>query len=186
MSPKSGNAGLSLAELCQEVLMSQAQTLKRLAALFGEEALLELLEQGDEDDTVSSEGEDLGIDWKECFERPTSASRGRAPSEGNAYQSLEGVVQEAELPAVLEFHLWAFPPYRALIESPQGLDARVKQGPAALTLVDALVRAADQWIKKLPIAPALAPRAEQAAQVPWLRFRTEVLKRLGQRPLGVL
>ncbi len=186
MSAARGSKAMTLAELCQEVLTAQAQTLRRLSALLGDDTLLELLEQvEDGDESSTSEGEDLGVDWRECFEQPRAGSP-LGNHEGNAYQSLEGVVREAELTAMLEFHLWAFPPYRTLIESPMGLHARVRPGASATGLMDALIRGADRWARRLPVSPGLAPRIEQAAQVPWLRFRSEVLKRLGQRPLGAV
>ena len=64
---------------------------------------------------------------------------------------------------------------------------RASQAPAgtsACWLVDEAVEQAEAWVKNLPIAPEFALQAQRAAHVPWLRFRTQVLKRIGKRPMG--
>ncbi|MGZ3688923.1 MAG: hypothetical protein ACXVBW_11515, partial [Bdellovibrionota bacterium] len=104
----------------------------------------------------------------------------------SAYAQLESAVHEFKLPAVLEFHLWAYPHYRAFIESPLDLNSRIL-GPgndAGLALVDEAVAQAEAWVKKLPLPPEASAHASRAAHVPWLRFRTTVLKRIGKRPMG--
>ncbi|MCM2321702.1 MAG: hypothetical protein NDJ90_00390 [Oligoflexia bacterium] len=165
--------------LCQ-LLEAHAETLRRLAALLGEEALLELLENaGDTEQAVPERGDAF-------IER--TASRLLAPqrSGGSAYQQLEGAVHEFGLPAVLEFHLWAYPHYRAFIESPIDLESRIPGpgGDTGTALVEEAVAQAQAWVRHLPLPSQLGLQAERAAHVPWLRFRTNVLKRIGRRPMG--
>jgi hypothetical protein len=50
--------------------------------------------------------------------------------------------------------------------------------------VDEAVAQAQAWMRSLGLPAAIAPQAERAAEIPWLRFRSEILPRLGRRPLG--
>lgn len=209
---------MRLVEFLVHLLEAHAQTLQRLAALFGEERLLEMLETAGEkadearwsgsdapppppplenpnddrhpfDSTILAlkrprvspiENEKIGtwpVDWFEVS--PSRVS-------GSTYAELEGAVQEMNLPEFLEFYLWAYPHYRAFIESPLDLDSRIRGAgsDAGLALVEEAMAQAEQWIRSLPIPPAISQQAERAAQIPWLRFRANVLKRIGKRPLG--
>ncbi|HLE01393.1 MAG TPA: hypothetical protein VJB59_14110, partial [Bdellovibrionota bacterium] len=88
----------------------------------------------------------------------------------------------------LEFHLWAYPHYRAFVESPIDLNSRIP-GPGtdtASVLVEEAVAQAKRCVKQLPIPPELWLQTERAAEIPWLRFRTTVLKRVGRRPMGTV
>ena len=90
------------------------------------------------------------------------------------------------LSAVLQFYLWAFPPYRAIIETSLDLNSRL-QGPggeAGVALVDEVISQAEEWIRRIPIAIGHVAQVDRATHVPWLRFRAEVLKRVGRRPMG--
>lgn len=165
------------------LLQAHGQTLGRLAAFFGEERFVEMLEEAGEDMERSlppskfAEASGAEVIWLD----PSHPS-----SNANAYTELEGAVRDMNLPAMLEFHLWAYPHYRAFIESSLELNARIR-GPgyeSGAALVDEACMQAEAWMKRLHIPPSVAPQAERAAQIPWLRFRSEVLKRIGKRPLG--
>lgn len=172
---------MRLVDFLIHLLDAHAQTLQRLAALFGEEVLLEMLETAGE--SPSTEGEEtpalprLESPWLD----PPSFDASYSP-----YAELEAAVHDMKLPAVFEFHLWAYPPYRAYIESPLDLNSKIRGpgGDVGTVLVDEAVAQAEAWIKKLPIPPEHGLQAERAAHIPWLRFRAEVLKRIGRRPLG--
>jgi hypothetical protein len=164
-----------LVEFLIALLEAQAQTLQRLAALFGEEVLLEMLESaGDLPPDIITLRHDPRL-----FEAP------RAQASGLAYQELDGAVRDLRLPAVLEFHLWAYPHYRAFIESPLDLNSRIHgtDENAWISLVEEAMVQATAWLKRLPIPPQFWIQAERAAHLPWLRFRTDVLKRIGKRPM---
>lgn len=176
---------MRLVDFLISVLEAHAETLKRLAALFGEENLIQLLElAGDEDENEtrkdrikpSSKTADPSL-----FEAPSPFT-----SSSSTYAELEGAVQEMNLPAVLQFHLWAYPHYRAFIESPIDLNSRVPGpgGHTGMALVDEAVAQAEVWVKNLPMSDFIRDQASRAAHVPWLRFRTQVLKRIGKRPMG--
>jgi hypothetical protein len=168
---------MRLVEFLTFLLEAHAHTLHRLAALFGEEILVHMLEESG--DRIA---EDMALPKfkAEWFEEA------RSDGFSSPYAELEGAVRDLKLPAMLEFHLWAYPFYRAFIESGLELDARVPGpgGDVGMALVDEAVDQAEAWVKQLPIAPEFALQAQRAAHMPWLRFRTHVLKRIGKRPMG--
>ena len=170
---------MQLVEFLIYLLEAQAQTLHRLAALFTEEILLHMLEESGDRIAEQTPTPRFGKEWSEWFEP-------QSPGYSSPYTQLEGAVQDFQLPAVLEFHLWAYPHYRAFIESEIDLDSRIPGpgGDIGISLVDEAVEQAEAWVKALPIAPEFAVQAQRAAHVPWLRFRTQVLKRIGKRPMG--
>jgi hypothetical protein len=174
---------MRLVEFLIKLLEAQAQTLSRLAALLGEEQLIEILES--QSDTPEKDSSPLSNKLSSLF---ASDPRGGA---SHIYAELAGAVREWNLPAMLEFHLWAYPHYRAFVESELDLNARLRmsgentEDPGVL-LVDEAVKEASLWMKRLPLKPEIGRQAELAAQVPWLRFRTEVMKRMGRRPLGAI
>ncbi|MDR3608258.1 MAG: hypothetical protein P4M08_12885 [Oligoflexia bacterium] len=166
---------MRLVEFLILVLGSHSETLMRLAALFEEENLVELLEMAGD-----IEQPPIRVP-AEYFENPWPHSTPSDP-----YMELEGAVRDMKLPAVLQFHLWAYPYYRAFIESPLDLNARLPApgGDAGVALAEDAIAQAEAWVRRLPMNPQVMDQACRAAQVPWLRFRVAVLKRVGRRPLG--
>lgn len=164
---------MKLVEFLIYLLEAQAQTLSRLAALFGEELFLHMLEESGDLPTPKLQ---ISTQWFESAESP----------QASAYALLESSVHEFKLPAVLEFHLWAYPPYRSWIESDLHLNAKIlgPGGDAGVALVEESISQANLWFRRLPIAEEFRMQAQSAAQVPWIKFRTSVLKRIGRRPLG--
>ena len=174
---------MRLVDFLIALLEAHAETLKRLAAFFGEERFLEILEESGEDSDDPAKRPDPVI----THLRPQDLESGNLHvSSSSAYQELEGAVHDFNLPAVLEFHLWAYPHYRAFIESPLELTSRIPGpgGDTGTALVEEAVAQAQAWVRTLHIPPQIGAQAERAAHVPWLRFRTNVLKRIGKRPLG--
>jgi hypothetical protein len=168
-----------LVEFLIALLEAHSETLKRLAALFGEENLIQLLEMaGDEPESETSRVQVIDLSR---FEPPSPFS-----ATDSTYAELEGAVREMNLPAFLEFHLWAYPHYRAFIESPLDLNSRIPGpgGDAGVALVDEAVSQAEFWVRSLPMSDLVRDQASRAAHVPWLKFRTQVLKRIGKRPMG--
>ncbi|MBU6375673.1 MAG: hypothetical protein KGQ59_06730 [Bdellovibrionales bacterium] len=174
---------MSLSEFLAEILQAHGQVLLRLAALLGEEELLELLEQAEEMDNST----------KTLWESDTRARLVSSPRESasDGLGLIQSTVLEMNLPSVLEFYVWAYPHYRAFIESGIDLSFRIPRvtptgGPSesGVSLVEEAVSQGKEWFRKLPIHPTMASAAERAAEIPWLRFRAEVLKRVGKRPLG--
>lgn len=163
-----------LVDFLIRVLEAQAQTLQRLAALFGEDILLEILERGAEvDEETVSKRPAIALSWF-----------GKANGGGESpYAELEGAVRDFKLSPVLQFHIWAYSGYRAFIESKIELGARVTNPQA---VVETALECSKRWLATLPMAPEFRNQAERAAEVPWIRFRTTVLKDLGQRPIGVV
>lgn len=168
------------------LLEAHSESLKRLAALLGEDTLLELLENSE------NLNEGKVSDWlqnaKDSGRLLPFTPIGAASTSGSRspYIELEGSVREFQLPAVLEFHLWAYPHYRAFIESDLDLSSLVSEptNESAAVLVDEAIRQALQWIRRLSLPPALSKQAEAAASLPWIRFRTSVLRKVGLKPVG--
>jgi hypothetical protein len=161
------------------LLEGHAETLKRLAAFFGEDRFLEMLESSDADEPELPKLDDKLVPFEAIGNRLPAGAR-------SPYVELEGAVREFGLPAVLEFHLWAYPYYRAFIESDLDLGSFLQEGnpEAGVALADEAIRQAKEWVRKLPIPPAVSLQAEAAAAVPWIRFRTSALRKMGLRPIG--
>ncbi len=169
---------MRIAEFLVFLLEAQGETLRQLSQIVGTDRLLELLEQmGDSDEPMpktSLEESDL--------DQPAIG----VAAAGGAYAELAAAVGDLRLPEVLEFHLWAYPFYRTIIESGFDLNSRLKGSThsAGTQLVDEAMQASDSWLRRLAIPPQLFNQAERVAQIPWVRFRTQLLRRLGKRPLG--
>ena len=184
-----GRETVKLSDFLAELLQAHGQVLLRLAALLGENELLELLEQAEElhpSDEISTERERK---WESEIRARLVSSPGDSAHEGLAI--IQSTIHDMNLPSVLEFYVWAYPHYRAFVESGIDLSYRIPRitatgapSESGVSLVEEAVFQAKEWFMKLPIHPAQAPAAERAAEIPWLRFRTEVLKRVGKRPLG--
>lgn len=167
-------------EFLVHILKAHAQTLHRLAAFFGEETLFQLLER------VGESSDDSEPSFKIKKEWLTTTTGSDTPS---AYLELEGAVHSMHLSSVLEFHIWAYPFYRVIIESSVNLKAKIPDHPGSRVLeilVEEATVQAQTWTKKLPIPPELAIQTRSIAQVPWIRFRTTVLGKTGRRPVIAL
>lgn len=172
---------MRLVDFLVQLLEAHAQTLQRLAALLGEDALLELLEQvGEREAPAAQTTSAPQLRLVNALDPPAH------DSPGNPYLELESAVNEVALPAMLQFHVWTYPHYRAFIESPIDLNARIRGtgSEVGAQLVTEAVEQARAWVRTLPLPPQIGLQAESAAEIPWLRFRTNVLKRIGKRPLG--
>ncbi len=169
---------MRIADFLIYLLEAHAQTLHRLAALFGDDLLLHMLEQvGEKMENEPAPEYRFQVDW---FQKVS------VPGYSSPYLEIESAVRDFKLPSVLEFHLWTYPLYRAYVESSLSLDDLIP-GPGADVgswMVDESVQDAQHWMKRLPITSEFSKQAESAAHAPWLKFRTQVLKRIGKRPLG--
>ncbi|MEO5969079.1 MAG: hypothetical protein ABIQ95_04060 [Bdellovibrionia bacterium] len=171
---------MTWAEFLIHILKAQAQTLHRLAAFFGEAELIEMLETMGESAEVSQLSFQMKQEWL-----PTTTG----PDTPSAYLELEGAVHDMHLSSFLEFHLWAYPFYRIIIESSANLKAKIPDQPGSRvleTLVEEAIVQAQIWTRNLPIPPLLAIQTKSIAQVPWVRFRTTVLGKIGRRPVVAL
>ncbi|NDD91763.1 hypothetical protein EBZ37_06735, partial [bacterium] len=108
---------MKLAEFLAEILQAHGQVLLRLAALLGEEELLELLEQVEE---IDRSGENA---WEHQTRARLVSSPGDTAQDGLAI--IQSSVLEMNLPSFLEFYVWAYPHYRAFIESGIDLSYRI-------------------------------------------------------------
>jgi len=173
---------MRLVEFLILLLETHAQALQRLAALLGEERLFELLEE------QTPPPPDEARTRPRLFQMPEWMEDARAPKAdgAQAYAEIEGAVRDLALAEILEFHLWAYPYYRAFIESGLDLNSRIRGAgsDAGILMVEEAMEEAKRWVQKLPMPPGISTQAERAAEIPWLRFRALALKRVGKRPLG--
>ena len=172
---------MRLTQFLSLLLQAQAEVLKQLGALFGEDALIELLEERD-DTLVSLRSEKhaaLAL-WREQQQHGTPSF--------NPMGELQGSVRETGVPEVFEFYLWAFPLYRDWIESDLELDSVFpKDSREQLTLlINDTIEQGKRWVHSLPIPSTLGPKIEKATEGPWVRFRTQVLALSGQKTLKFL
>src|SRR4051812_15086962 len=129
---------MKLVDFLIHLLATQAKTLHRLAAFFGEEELLQMLETAGDIEDEDTPPTRIDPKW---FDQPKTRD---TPS---AYAQLEGSVRDFGLPAVLEFHLWAYPFYRSIIESPLDLKSTIQPDyNAAESLINEAVAQARIWI----------------------------------------
>lgn len=166
---------MRLVDFLSLVLKAHGQSLSQLAALFGEAPLLEMLEGAGESPA------DAGLEGRIAALPFT----GGGDPGGSPYAELEGAVQEIRLPAVLEFHLWAYPFYRAMIEGPHDLGSRIS-AEYAEPLIDEALSGYKRWLKKLEITPQARMAAEKETQAAWVRFQADVRKLIGKRKLSLL
>lgn len=173
-------------DLIMAVLKAHGETLVGLAALLGEEDLVAILEMAGEtlpDSPIRGLLSELalGADARGSGAGPVPQPdrRGR----GSPYVEIETSVRELRLPATLEFYVWTYPHYRALIESAHDLESRFlnTSNGEQINLIEELVRQARQWIRALPLPPTESLKAEKLVESCWLRFRSSLLPRLGAR-----
>jgi hypothetical protein len=175
---------MTVAELLTQLLITHAHVLQRLAAYFGEEELFELLEKASEI-REEQQGKNPKSPFK--FQKDWFIPAPLKIARTSPYAELDGTVREMNLPAVLEFHLWAYPFYREWIESSVDLRATINptsQG-GSLTVQEALAQA-KSWLSSLPVHPIHAERVITLGMTPWIRFQSEIMKKLGARPLNSL
>ncbi|MGK5087542.1 hypothetical protein WDW86_08285 [Bdellovibrionota bacterium FG-2] len=164
------------------ILRSHGQILLELAAFLQEDVLFEVLEQAGELDRPPTAAEVSQYLSLQSLHHEVS------PSYESPFVLLEQTVRELHLSPVLEFHLWAYPHYRAFVESSVDLGthliADAKNPALVTTLVHETLEHAQEWVKTLPLPPESGRLAEAISRKIWLRFRTEVLKKVGLRPIA--
>lgn len=172
-----------------DVLRAHGQTLQRLAAFYGEDELLEMLETIGDQSFPQVDSIEMAPEWFETEEKLTDGGgKDKADPvkmQAQAYAELEWAVRELKLPPTLEFHLWAYPFYRSLIESSIDLSRslRTSDTGAGPILIEKAITFAKVWIQALPIPPEQSQQTEQLAWNSWLRFRSEAMKKFKAQPV---
>lgn len=172
--PRGGAVKLRVVDLLIEVLRAQAETLELLRAALGQDELIHLLEEKDPPPSLFKDV----TPW--CSGELSSRS-----GMSNPYKEVEGAVREMDLSALLEFYLWAYPTYRAWVESPVLLESLVTIDPpghlarlADLTLLDAKA-----YVRHLTLPPQLSKQMEKLVDPAWIKFRTRLLSQSGKKRL---
>ncbi len=172
---------MRLVEYLVEVLTTQAQVLIEMRDLFGETVLLHALENRGE-----PPNESLSPDAN-IFKPPLTAEA----LDDSPYTLLQSAVRGAHLPAALEFHLWAYPHYRAWIESQAALHWRTRpsltppEESESLLILPAL-QTARSWVASFGFTPEIETKIARRVEQHWIRFRSKILQKLGRasiRPL---
>lgn len=171
------------------LLEAYSETLCILSSHLGEEKLVQILENYEEHfhevtkGSFTERAQNL-LKTLRLLEDPPEEDP------GVAYQALEITIRDLQIPLALEVHLLSYPFYRIFIESRFELHSRLpasisyQQSDQGLLLVNEVINQAEAWIKNMPIPFTLHQQMESTIRVPWLRFRTLTLKRIGQRPVG--
>lgn len=173
---------LSLGHLAQTVLRTQAELLKSLEASYGEDGAIELLESAEPTEALQAlEEEVLRAEW---FEPLSAASEEEATAQGaSAYAELEQFARDLGLQERLEFHLWAFPGYRLLVESALPLTSTLRARDAKLDppaeVMRLLQRFFEEWLRSLPMAPDQHLSWQKRLHAEWLKLRSQLHKKLG-------
>jgi hypothetical protein len=89
-------------------------------------------------------------------------------------------VADAHLSEPLEFHLWAFAPYRRLVESEAPLSLPVED--VLPELVEESLQYANHWLSSLAISSVVFPQARAGVEPVWVRFRAQLFKSAGKSP----
>lgn len=168
---------LRVVDLLIEILRAQAKTLELLRAALGQEELLHVLEEKEPPASLFESVEP----W---------ASGEMSPRAGisQPYKEIEGAVREMDLSAMLEFYLWAYPTYRAWVESPVLLDScvRTDSAPHFARLADLVIQDARNYVRNLTLPPKLSTQIEKLVEPVWIQFRTRLLSHTGKRRLTVI
>lgn len=202
----SNPAILKLGEILGLVLEAHGECLKALYVLFGEEVLIEILERTDEVATERSGGACLSQRLRQCFMEDRRVAD-RIHGEPDWPLLLERRVQSLSLPAVLEFYVWAYPPYRLWIESDlnlnwilrcaeqiedPGSDESGGSGHPAISIraqaenlvVEDWTARAESWISSLGLPEKIHGQVMRLTQPVWVRFRARVLSQAGGRRMS--
>lgn len=160
---------MRLVDFLIEMLLTQAESLKQLAVLFGEEVLVQILERAGEAAPVEHRPprpEILDV-WQGVV----------AADDPNPYGELQLEIQKLNLPPRLEFFLWTYPFYRTWVEGeiPLGSRFRTPPGDAYALLLDEAALQADLWMKDLKLPAELEAPALAQIRPLWKRFRMKLL-----------
>lgn len=166
---------MNFSEFIIEFLQAHSETLILLDDQYGTEILLKILDSAAE--TYETKPCTFKIDpnW---FEQPKKRQA------NSALLEIKQAVQSFKLPVTLEFHVWAYPFYRELIESPIDLESQFCNSASSgiEILIEESLNQAKEWTNRFPISSAIKKQTESLALGPWLKFRSRVLKRVGKLP----
>jgi len=178
-------------EFLIRMLSAHAETLQALSMLLGEDVLVGLLENFPDSDDIKDIFKEPSPEQIAVFENlanpppPPHKPERRLASPRSPYQELDWSVQELHLPALLSFYIWTYPPYRRWVESKIDLGACVtsKDSPELLGIIEQAAEDARHWTRQMPIPPQMAARVDAVVKKAWLKFRADMLKTVGQRPM---
>ena len=175
-------------EFLIRLLTAHADTLQALSQILDEDQFIALLENYPEntDGIFKAPSPEQIAVFEEVHFPPTPLKpERRVFNPRSPYQELDWAVQELHLPSLLGFYIWTYPPYRKWIESKVDLNARIASAnsPELLGIIEQAADDAKHWVRQLTIPPQMTARVDAAVNKSWLKFRAEVLKSLGKRPM---
>lgn len=162
------------------LLQFHSRVLRSLQDLLGEEALLAVLERSAE------EGPSISYSTLKRLAPSDGARKIQAlrSSPVSPYEELESAVSSSDLHHALQFHLWAYPSYRALIESSLGLDEALP-GSAEPWVQESLAHS-ETWYATLPLPGEIRVQADPPIEAARTWLQMEVRKRCGEKGLKSL
>jgi hypothetical protein len=174
---------LTLLDLTQEMIRTQGKILVELQNSMPMDTLLEALESTYENESLSL------VSFDEYFLNDKKGTES-LPDGGLAYEAIEMVLKECKLPEELEFHLISFPPYRACVENTSDYGQGLSNG---IETLDFVLNYSQKWANALTSSPithseaagAIQQQIHQTVQSNWLKFRTNLLKKMGISPFSL-
>ncbi len=167
---------MRLFEFLTLLLQATGQILQDLATLFGENVLVQLLEDNPKHPGEAKMRFQLDPQW---FDPAPETTLNK--NDGSAYLVIEEAVKKIGLSSILEFHLWSYPFYRILIESSIDLRSEIKNGNPIIgkLLIQEALEQSEKWIYPICQAAEFTQQVEPILMAAGLRFRSEVLKKMG-------
>lgn len=168
------------ADFLGEFLSAHADALGRLAEFMSEDILVELLE----DERPHTPNPALKKIIDQIWDPTVIGEFGNSP-----YQKLELWVKAHKLPSMLEFHVWAYPAYRMLIEASLTPESGTKIDMNSKLFDELIAQCRSEgiaWITSQKLEGTLKTEAEKCVDQAWIKFRAQFLKRLGRKTLVVV
>jgi len=110
-------------------------------------------------------------------------------TDADAYGDIQSAVERFTIAPELEFYLWTYPLYRAIVESDTPLCLELKresQKQTVLALIEEAKQEALNWYESLPLPPDYRVPFAQIFESPYAKLRSTLLKTIGEAPLKSL
>lgn len=169
-----------LADFLGEFLGAHAEALGRLADLMSEDIVIQLME----DERPHTPSPELKQIVDQIWDPKNTIQVTESP-----YMTIEQWVRQHRIPKQVEFYVWAYPAYRMIIESSLTPESNSVLKPDDKRY-DALFAACRNeglaWIRSQKLDEPLHTAAEKSVDLAWVKFRANMLKRLGRKTLSVV
>ncbi|MCM0606614.1 MAG: hypothetical protein KA715_11035 [Xanthomonadaceae bacterium] len=167
-----------LADFLGEFLGAHAEALGRLSSLMSDDIVVQLME----DERTHTPSTEL----KQLVDQVWNPKNTILVSE-SPYMTIEQWVRQHRIGKQLEFYVWAYPAYRMIIESaltPESNSLLKHDDKKWDELFAACRNEGIEWIKSQKLDEPLHTASLKSVDLSWVKFRANMLKRLGRRTLS--